>query len=221
MKQSIPSMIALTLVVLVLFIIYFIKLIILISILGLIVFVAHKIYKHKVQVRHVKNLKHKNLDIEAEIMSLQKLEPLDSIGGFVSGADEVVLVLQPGTCYVATKDSKRKGHFESISVPLPMHLHANLGQFEINNPVKYNWAPDGYGNIYLTNKRFIFISEFGNYIIPLKKIINVKNLEYGLRVDIEGKKPIIFDSGDARLFYTYQKLTYKSELEKMLEMYGG
>jgi len=204
MSTLIGRVITISLLSLAFILFYFIKPILIIASIVLLYILIKHILKIRMQKIASVKLLEKNAEIIQEVENNHLLDIL-YLEGFIPAPNEVVFLMQDAEIYNALPPENKTGNFESISVPLPLHLRINLGRFGIKQRPKYNFVSGGFGRLYLTNERIIFISEFSNEIIKLNKILNVENLNNGARIDIENKKPIKFITGDIRFFVTYEK----------------
>ena len=188
-----------------LFIFFFIKIIVAFLMIIILFLLIQKVVKIRAKRMYNENLIEKNAQIIEEVEQSRLLDILN-LEGFIPSPTEVVFLMQDAEMFTAVLPDKKTGDFESLSVPLPMHFHFNVGRFGIKQRQKYHFGTEGKGRLYLTDNRIVFISEFGNTIIKYDKILNIENLNDGVRIDIEGRKPVKFITGDIRFYVMYKKI---------------
>jgi hypothetical protein len=87
------------------------------------------------------------------------------------------------------------GGFSGASIRVARGLYVRSGGGR-SHAVKHEvTGVDDSGTLVITDRRLVFLGNAKTLVIPLTKIINVIQFTDGLRVDIENKKPELFETG--------------------------
>lgn len=169
------------------------------------IYLGPKLYKQNKENVANNDLAELNAAIALEI-SKNKLQTIEHVEFLRLNFGEVAYLVEDAVGYSPKTKNENNGFWGGISVPLPAHLHANLGKFKSSPTELTTFESYGLGKLILTNERIVFIHEFGNAVIPLNdKVLNVSAFNDGLRIDIASKKPWMFVTGNIRFYATYLK----------------
>jgi hypothetical protein len=148
-----------------------------------------------------------NDQIIAELNSSGLLKPIRP-QGMVPQPREIVYLQQQASAYTVQTVMNRKGQHVGVSMPIP-HMHGlriNTGSFASHPDYRTGFAPAGFGTLFLTDQRIIWIGGMSNIVIPRSHVLNIQPYNDGARIDVTGGKPVVFITGDIRFVATNAKL---------------
>ena len=132
---------------------------------------------------------------DAEEAALRAPFPPINVDGFMAEPGEAARYTCQAKVIGSHAEIEHVGGFSGASIRVARGLYIRSGGGS-SHAVKHEvTGVDDSGTLVVTDRRLVFLGNAKTLVIPLTKIINVVQFTDGLRVDIENKKPVLFETG--------------------------